>query len=76
MLPIQRELAKTTWKEYFQEGRKYYYNVCSSFETSMSLLIFWSDCHEAIKMGHARRTVVTTGEGWKGGRALTNVCYL
>ena len=23
----QRALGQTTWKEYFQEGRKYYYNV-------------------------------------------------
>jgi len=53
MPPVKRELAKTTWKEYFQEGRKYYYNVCFTLETFISLLIFWSDRHEAIKMGHA-----------------------
>jgi hypothetical protein len=23
----QRALGQTSWKEYFQEGRKYYYNV-------------------------------------------------
>jgi len=24
----QRALAQTPWKEYFQQGRKFYYNVC------------------------------------------------
>ena len=49
---LQRALAQTPWKEYFQQGRKFYYNVRVT-QDKVSIAHPLADDHKGIQMGNA-----------------------